>query len=172
RTRWNQDGSWLQFRSTSFYDDRRKEVPNRLLARWSAARRRNGSLSLDELIEIAQLPDAQLDGTEMAEGARDCWGLAEGRLPRSGILRAGLRYLAAFTADERQEMRTPAGLPFSKMSLAQQQGFLARLRSPEPFQWPEDLTGATLRVQFTQPGWFTWRVPGFLGWIAPLKPVE
>jgi RNA polymerase sigma-70 factor, ECF subfamily len=172
RLRWNQDGAWLQFRSTSFYDDRLKEVPNRLLARWSASRRRNGSLSLDELIEIAQLPDAQLDGSEMAEGARDCWGLPEWRLPRSGILRGGLLHLARFTPEQRQEMMTPAGLPFSRMSLAQQQGFLARLRSPEPLQWPEDLAGATLRVQFTRPGWFTWRVPGFLGWIAPLKPLQ
>ena len=31
RLRWHKEGSWLQFRSTSFYDDRLKEVPNRLL---------------------------------------------------------------------------------------------------------------------------------------------
>ena len=34
RLRWHKDGPWLQFRSTSFYDDRIKEVPNRLLVRW------------------------------------------------------------------------------------------------------------------------------------------
>lgn len=27
------EGDWLQFRSASYYDERRKEVPNRLLTR-------------------------------------------------------------------------------------------------------------------------------------------
>jgi hypothetical protein len=51
--RWNKEGGWLQFRSTSFYDDRLKEVPNRLLARWTAARQKQGALSIDDLSEIA-----------------------------------------------------------------------------------------------------------------------
>jgi RNA polymerase sigma-70 factor, ECF subfamily len=38
RLRWHQDADWLQFRSASFYDDRLKEVPNRLLSRWSIKR--------------------------------------------------------------------------------------------------------------------------------------
>ena len=45
RLRWNKDGSWLQFRSTSYYDDRLKEVPNRLLARWAARRRQSGMIT-------------------------------------------------------------------------------------------------------------------------------
>src|SRR5262249_25282711 len=64
--RWNEDattrgaGGWLLFRSASFFQDRLKEVPNRLLSRWSASRREHGELTLDDLVEIAQLPDAQL----------------------------------------------------------------------------------------------------------------
>src|SRR5947199_408957 len=77
RLRWGKDDHWLQFRSTSFYDDRIKEVPNRLLEGWAASRRRHGSLTIDDLVEIAQLPDAQLDPGDMAEGARECWGLVE-----------------------------------------------------------------------------------------------
>src|SRR5205823_9991992 len=46
RLRWTKEGSWLQFRSTSYYDDRLKEVPNRLLDRWAAARARNDFLPL------------------------------------------------------------------------------------------------------------------------------
>jgi pimeloyl-ACP methyl ester carboxylesterase len=71
------DAGWLQFRSTSFFDDRTKEVPNRLLERGAASRQKHGALTLDDLLEIAQLPDAKLDGAEMAEGARECWGLRE-----------------------------------------------------------------------------------------------
>jgi hypothetical protein len=37
RLRWTlADGNWLQFRSASYYDDRVKEVPNRLLSGWVA----------------------------------------------------------------------------------------------------------------------------------------
>jgi Putative zinc-finger len=172
RLRWNRDGDWLQFRSTSFYDDRLKEVPNRLLARWSLARRQHSALSLDELIEIARLPDPQLDAEGMAEGARECWGLKEWDLARNGNLRSHLRYLAGFTPVERQAAMSPAGLPLTRMSLAQQQGFIARFRSPEPLESLEELAGATLRVEYTQPGDFTWRVPGpwVFQWAVPTEP--
>src|SRR5262249_55223813 len=117
RLRWRWDGGWLQFRSTSYYDDRLKEVPNRLLARWAAERKRRGMLTLDNLVEIAQLPDAQLDAASMAEGAEECWGLPEWRLARSGNLRPHLRFLAGFTPEQRQEAMSAAGLPFVKMPL-------------------------------------------------------
>src|SRR5262249_45603194 len=50
RLRWQREGGWLQFRSTGFFNDRLKEVPNRLLARWTASRREHGALTLDDLI--------------------------------------------------------------------------------------------------------------------------
>jgi len=41
--RWSlADGNWLQFRSAGYYNDRLKEVPNRLLTRWAAAREAQG----------------------------------------------------------------------------------------------------------------------------------
>ena len=45
RLRWHREreGGWLQFRSTSYYHDRLKEVPNRLLRRWQAVRRMTSS---------------------------------------------------------------------------------------------------------------------------------
>ena len=72
----------------------------------------------------------------------------------------------------RQEAMSPSGLPLGKMSLAQQQGFLSRLRSPEPLGSLEELAGATLHVKYTQPGWFTWQIrgPWYLEWIVPLEP--
>jgi hypothetical protein len=97
RLRWSKEGDWLQFRSASYYNDRPKEVPNRLLSRWAMSRRQHGVLTLDDLVEIAQLSDAQLDGAEMAEGATDCWGLKEWFLVRNGELRPHVRFLAEFT---------------------------------------------------------------------------
>jgi hypothetical protein len=176
RLRWNKDAGWLQFRSASYYHDRLKEVPNRLLARWSAARRRQGILTLDNLVEIAQLPDAQLDGAEMAQGAKECFGLMEWDLLRDGSLRSAVRYLAQFTLEQRQEAMSTSGLPFTKMSLAQQQGFIARA-----FDYPggaalqslEEMAGATLRVDYTHPGWFQWKAVNDLSphrWVVPIEP--
>src|SRR5438128_1605183 len=80
------------------------------LAHWSAARRKSArvapaevglgslALTLDHLIEIAQLSDAQLDAESMAEGARVCWGLAEWDLSRRRNSRSHFRYLAQLTA--------------------------------------------------------------------------
>jgi RNA polymerase sigma-70 factor (ECF subfamily) len=176
RLRWDRDeeGGWLRFRSRSFYDDQLKEAPNRLLTRWSAARRKHGYLTLDELVEIAQLSDAQLDAASMAEGARACFGLVEWELPRHPVLRPLLRDLAQLTPAQRQEAASPAGLPFTRMSLAQQQIFIARALRPEdpPLQSLGELAGSVLRVDYTQPGWFEW-VPGFPGpWQTWLMPVD
>jgi Putative zinc-finger len=173
RLRWRWDGTWLQFRSASYYHDRLKEVPNRLLSRWVAARRQHGILTLDDLVEIAQLPDAQLDGGDMAEGARLCLGLTEWDLARNGNLRPNLRYLAGFTPEQRQETMTATGLPFTRMSLAQQQQFIAYVLSDAPLQSLEDLAGATLRVEYSHSGEFQWgklHRGDYLRWVVPMTP--
>jgi RNA polymerase sigma-70 factor (ECF subfamily) len=161
RLRWNKDGDWLQFRSSSFYHDRLKEVPNRLLTRWAASRKRHGHLTLDDLVEISQLPDTQLDGTEMAEGARELWGLAEWDQACYRGLRPHLRYLATFTPEQRERVQSATGLPFVEMTLAQQQQFIAFafLDRSEPLRSLEELAGATLRVDYSLPGWFQWGNP-------------
>jgi hypothetical protein len=196
RLRWvSEAGAWLQFRSTSYYDDRLKEVPDRLLVHWASARKQHAGepspgggsgqgsatkrvpgpgLTLDALLEIAQLPDAQLDAAEMAEGARACYGLAEWDLARHIRLRPHLRYLAGFSPAQRREATSSAGLPFARMSLAQQQQFLANLLTPgaEPIHSFAELDGAVLRVEYTQPGEFEWRPAGapWFKWVVPLGP--
>jgi hypothetical protein len=175
RLRWSKDREtrWLQFRSTTFYDDRPREVPDRLLKRWAATRQQKGMLPLDDLIEIAALPDSQLDGEEMAEGARLCFGLAEWDLARNGNLRPALRDLAAFTPAQRQEAQNPGGLPFTKMSLAQQQRFLSVVLPADGvgLQSLDELAGAALRVDYTQPGAFQWGAPDWLTWQRWIIPV-
>jgi hypothetical protein len=173
RLRWRREGAWLQFRTTNYYDERVKEVPNRLLARWAEARRRHGALTLEELVEIAQLPDAQLDAESMAEGARERWKLAEWDVARQALTRPHLRFLAGFGPAQRQEAMSATGLLFSKMSLAQQQRYLALGLTGGPLESLADLDGATLRVDYTQPGWFQWGESGWSGrytrWVIPLE---
>src|SRR5687767_1060626 len=156
RLRWSKSEGWLEFRSTSYYDDRLKEVPNRLLTRWAAARKQQGLLSLAELLEIAQLSDAQLDAAEMAEGARDCFGLREWNLPRGLFQRPHLHFMAQLAPAQRQEAMSAGGLPFTRMSLAQQQQFtsLVSLMRPQPLQSLNELAAATVRMGYVQPGRF------------------
>jgi RNA polymerase sigma factor (sigma-70 family) len=185
--RWRKEDGWLQFRSTSFYDDRTKEVPNRLLARWIASRRQHGALTLDDLIEIAQLPDAQLDGAAMAEGARDYFGLVDWDLASHRHMRPHLRFLGTFTPEQRQQAASAIGLAFTKMTLAQQQRFISLALPPDDpviqsmiaphfgsTRLLEELKQAVLRVEYTRPGWFQWGDPSSSGqwfhWVVPLKP--
>ena len=70
-----------------------------------------------------------------------------------------------------------AGLPFAAMTLSQQQGFLSRTLNIHPDDRPlrslDELEGATLRVEYTQPGAFQWRRPDEIGtapWIRVLAP--
>jgi hypothetical protein len=110
----------------------------------------------------------------MAEGARFCFGLAEWDLACSGNLRSHLRYLAGFTPAQRQEALGGTGLAFTRMSLAQQQGFLQNAlgSGAEGLQSLEDLAGATLRVDYTVPGGFEWRGPdpAWRQWVVPVVP--
>jgi RNA polymerase sigma-70 factor, ECF subfamily len=164
RLRWTKDGSWLQFRSVTFYYDGLKEVPNRFLKRWAASRREHGALTLDDVIEIAHLPDTQLDAEEMAEGAEECFGLAEWELASNSPwrVRPHLRFLASFSPEQRVKAMSATGLPFGEMSLPQQQQYLALAfdADDEPLRSMEDLAGAALRVDYSQPGWFEWRPSG------------
>jgi hypothetical protein len=161
RLRWKKEGGWLQFRSASYFNDRLKEVPNRLLARWAASRKEHGALTLDDLIEIAQLSDAQLDGAEMAEGARFCTGLAEWDLARNRAARPHLRFLAGLTPAQRQAVASATGLPYTGMSLAQQQQFLSLALGSRADRLPSlrALDRAAMRVDYLLPGAFEWKAP-------------
>jgi RNA polymerase sigma-70 factor (ECF subfamily) len=172
--RWRWDDGWLQFRSVSYYDDRLKEVPNRLLSRWAASRKQHGALTLDDLVEIAGLTDAQLDASGTAEGARDCWGLVEWLLAQREQFRPHLRFMAGLTLAQRQEAMGPLGLPFVKLPLAQQQQFIA-LALPwdnQPLQGLNELQGAAMRVEYRRPGAFEWIPLGnnWYQWTVPIVP--
>jgi hypothetical protein len=164
RLRWHREreGGWLQFRSVSYFDDRLKEVPNRLLFRWAASRRQHGFLTLDDLIEIAALTDIQLDSPTMTEGARECFDLVEWPLAQNRNVRPHLRYLATLTPVQREAALSIQGLPFARLSLAQQQQLLAHMG--ERLEWAhiqslEQLSGAAVRVEYSQPGAFRWQIP-------------
>jgi hypothetical protein len=159
--RWTKDGQWLQFHSAAYFQDRLKEVPNRLLTRWAASRREHGSLTLDDIIEIAQLTDAQLSAGEMARGARLLYGLAEWDVPRNRNIRPHLRNIAELTSAQQQQAKRAAGLPFRQLTLPQQQQFivLSLGRRAEQVRSLDALASASLRVDYLPPGWYQWTPP-------------
>jgi hypothetical protein len=165
RLRWHKEAAsgeaWLQFRSVSFYNDRPKEVPNRLLTRWASARQQHRILTLDELTEIAGLPDAQQDAREMAEGARVCWGLAEWDLACNDALRPHLRWIAGFSPAHRQKLQQPPGLRFTELPFSQQQRFMAFAigSDPKAIDSLTELETAAMQVDYSLPGAFEWKAP-------------
>ena len=71
---------------------------------------------------------------------------------------------------------TASGLEFGKLSLAQQQRYvaLALEGDEQPLRSLEEMEGATLRIEYTQPGGFEWRPSGsnVLRWVVPLTPCQ
>lgn len=160
--RWEKEGGWLRFRSATYYHDRLKEVPNRLLARWSASRCRQTVLSPADLMEIAGLADAQLDAPGMADGAGTCWGLEEWDVARSRHLRPHLRYLASLSPARQRQAFRAAGLAFTDLTLPGQQAYitLALGTEADPRQVTmEDLARGVLRVEYAVRGGRRWDTP-------------
>jgi hypothetical protein len=109
-------------------------------------------------MEIAQLSDPQLDGQEMANGARLLHPLTEWVLARRS--RRHLRFVAGLGREQRQAVTRPDGVPFTRLSLEQQQ-FVALALGTEAERLPslEALSGAALRVDYYLPGRFEWKAP-------------
>src|SRR5262249_53186958 len=99
--RWRKDGDFLLGRSTTYYWDRPKEVPNRFLMPWQREKREGPGLSLESIEEMASLPDEALDSPTVGEAIRHCWGLEEWRqVSRDPVMgwsldRAKFRFLSS-----------------------------------------------------------------------------
>ncbi len=169
--RWTQDGDFLLGRSTSYYWDKLKEVPNRHLRRWRKEREAHAGLPLASLIEMAGLPDSQLNSRRVGEVVRHCWGLREWLFlegeDASG--RSGARFLSQLTAQQLQQARQPEGIPLAALTPGQQQGALQlyqetlkafdRQGSEPPAFGPEAFRNAAFRVQYIPTGWYAWNSP-------------
>jgi hypothetical protein len=150
RQRWGREDGWLTFRSVSFFNDRPKEVPRRLFLYWQQARRTAGGLPLDDLLRIATLSDAQLDSTDLAQGAEHLYGIAEWEQVRNSQLRPHWRILAALPGDGRGAALSAQGLPFGDMPWEVQERVTAHVVpiSSKPARFAEVYAGLLLRARF------------------------
>lgn len=124
RLRWDEHEGWLTFRSTDFFNMRLKEVPNRLLEKWAALRKKNGRLSPEELRELSRLTDDQLDASTMAEGAKVLYGLDEWSWVAAENIRPIWRFYDSLPTPLRTAMQSSEGLRYSQLSLDGRQKFL------------------------------------------------
>lgn len=173
--RWRYEGGFLLGRSTSYYWNKRKEVPNRYLHRWLKEERDGPGLSVDTLLEMASLPDEELNSIVVGEAIQHCWGIGEWSLvvanPFSpdAPFREDLRFLAELTPEHRRRALTPAGMPVTELTPAEQQRFLkdwdTRSRNvgrwggdggPEP---PPDFEHCRFVVEYIPAGWYVWTPP-------------
>ena len=130
--RWEEKEGWLTFRSTDFFNMRLKEVPGRLLEKWAALRKKNGSLTPDELREISRLTDDQLDARSMAEGAKTLYGLEEWDWVRTENVRPIWRFYDSLPSTLRTAMQSEKGLTFSQLGLDGRQKFIAAAYQHNP----------------------------------------
>jgi hypothetical protein len=168
---WRQDGGFLLCRSTSFFWDKLKEVPNRYLVEWQQERTRRGGLPLEAVLQMASLSDQQLDSAVVGQGISHCWDLPEwgivGNAPKplegtdtaaSGTpeeLRAYARFLAGLPPGTRNLALRPDGLPFDALNAAQQQEF-AQIYVARGGGNPQMLPGLRIHADYVPAGSYAW----------------
>jgi hypothetical protein len=170
RVRWTKDGEFLLCRSSSFFWDKLKEVPNRHLARWRAHKQQQGGLPFADLLEMATLSDHQLDSMHVGDGIGHCEGLPEWDLLDTrggqGSPRPWLRLLAGLAPEQQLRALSPEGLLVGSLGAQEQQAVVAAMASRFP---PADPVEALRRAA-------SWRIPvayapaGAYTWTPLLGP--
>jgi hypothetical protein len=150
RVKWSRVEGWLQFRSTSFFNDRLKEVPHRLMQRWAESRKKNGRLTREDLLEIAQLTDPQLDARGTEEAARAVYGLVDWSLVLALNTRNTLRFLALLSPQQLNAVWSEQGVTFRQLPVSLQQKFVSLIFSSDRERGRasiDDIANASLRAE-------------------------
>jgi hypothetical protein len=163
-TRWRKDGDFLVARSTSYFWDKIKEVPNRLLERWKQDSARNSGLPLEDLLEMATLSDAQLGSRTVGLGITHCWGLDEWGIIGGGPFVAGeiipaemlktARAVRTLSPEELKDARGN-GLPLSRLSADKLQALAREFGRVRPDGSRDE--GARAKIDYVPSGWYVWR---------------
>jgi hypothetical protein len=166
--RWRKEGGFLLCRSTSSLWDKLKEVPNRYLRRWIADRDAHGELPLSDFLEMASMPDAQLDSAVVSEGISHCWGLHEMDLLHLGFYRWA-RFLSMLTPEQLRRAQSPDRLPLGDLTPEQRRAAMALQYAQ--YAEADRESGGTLTVpadwwsraefyaEYEPAGWYVWTPP-------------
>ena len=161
--RWKKDGDFLLGRSISYFWDKLKEVPERLLRHWQEDRDRLGALPMVDLLEMAALSDQQLGSRMVGLGITHCWGLDEWGIVGGGPFIAGLpnaeemrkraRALAVLNPVQLHESGGEAGLSLDALTPAQREVAARELHWQQTGQQP----AARLQVVYIPGGSYVWQ---------------
>ena len=157
--RCRKEGSFVLARSTSYFWDKLKEVPNRLLRHWKEDREAQSGLPLEDLVQMATLRQQQLDSTRGGAFIRHCWGLDEWMIVGGGDengtngWRGRARALGCLNPAQLQAAQRWEGLDLGALTPAQQE----TLRGTVPdLSGAKSLAGVRYRVEFVPSGWYIW----------------
>jgi hypothetical protein len=152
---WQEDGGFLRFRRFNYYSERTMDVSNALLKRWQAAREAHGYLNLDDLSEIATLPNEVLEHSDLSRAVMIKYGLDEWPMASSGM-REDLLFHASLTDSQKQQIQTPNGLSIGDLNPQQ----LARLKEMAlqgaPDEAMQELAKGRLFMTMRPPGLYEW----------------
>lgn len=119
---WERQGNLIRLRSRTWFLDRPREIPLRLVRSWQEQQRQRGTLTLEKLAGIAtSLTEAQLDGL----GAAVYDEFAGLEISSVSHARQALRLYGAFSAGQRRQLQHGDALPVAQMTRAQQSLFLS-----------------------------------------------
>jgi beta-lactamase regulating signal transducer with metallopeptidase domain len=134
RYHWERRGPLVRLRSRTWYFDRPREIPLRLVRRWVALEEQQGALPLEEYVRsLAPLRDDQLQGFWIAsESAAFPPAISD----LSGIYysRHALHLYASLTPGQQQALWDGKTIPVADLLPAQQALYLAAIREQARYQ--------------------------------------
>jgi hypothetical protein len=137
--RWDRQGKLIRLRSRTWFLDRPREIPVRLVRQWKEQQEQHGALPLNTYLEMATtLTDAQLDGLNTFSPEMNSLNLFE--VSRG---RHSLRLYASLSPAQRQQLGHGGILTVAQLTLLQRRLFLSSLQEtnrsrPQPMnldQW-------------------------------------
>jgi hypothetical protein len=157
---WERDGDLIRLKSRTWAQDRRGEIPQRLMQRWEALRKQQGGLTLDNLAEIAgALRDTQVEtlmyaAMELGSDSFLDYTTASGS---AGILRLynKLNLVQRRTLQAGRPLPVRGMLPQQQALLvglnrAQNRSFFSFATGAKPHRRPDQLANAVLTLESVQ----------------------
>jgi hypothetical protein len=137
---WEKVGDCLLFHRVDWYRLVRTEIPEAIIADYRARAEAQGELTIDDLAELAVLVEAR--DLYVSGFPRDLQ--TSGIYAASPYNRWGLLLYASLSSEQQEKLRSPQGLSFDEMTIAQQRQVLDRV-AERPVHLPR---GAAYRATF------------------------
>jgi hypothetical protein len=136
-------GNLIRLRSRTWFLDRPKEIPLRLVRHWKELTDQHGALPLETYLEMANsFTDLQMEN--LGSVGEDVALPQTVRLFEISRMRYALRLYAALSPDQKQALWGGKSVPLAQMTPAQRELFLASLEERSRHEpWPMNIERGT-----------------------------